>query len=41
MVTMKSVIKKAVWKHEFECWVASQFMYPELECYYMGVKDMH
>ena len=37
---MKRIIKKAVWKHEFESWVASQFMYPELDCYYKGVKNI-
>ena len=37
---MKRLIKKAVWKHEFESWVASQFMYPELDCYYKGVKNI-
>ena len=29
---MKWIIKKGLWKHEFECWVASQ-LYPELDCY--------
>ena len=37
---MRMIIKKAVWKHEFESWVASQFMYPELDCYYKGVKNI-
>ena len=36
---MKWIIKKAVWKREFESWVASQLMYPELDCYYKGVKN--
>ena len=37
---MKTIIKKAVWKHEFESWVASQFKYPVLDCYYKGVKNI-
>lgn len=35
--TMKTIIKRVVWKNEIECWKASQFLYPELECYYNSV----
>ena len=38
--SMDRVIKIEVKKHEFECWVTSQFMYPELHRYYKGVKDI-
>ena len=32
-------MQKTAWKHEFESFVASQSMYPELNCFYKAVKD--
>ena len=37
---MKRKSEKALWKHEFECWIAPHFMDAELDFYYKGVKNI-
>ena len=37
---IKNMVKKVIWTHEYRCWQASSFCYPELSLYYEIVKKI-